>query len=56
MFEQHVVKKDQNYGCIIGGWDCNLPISENSPFWKPHSNTNTASIAPKICTMVDVSF
>jgi hypothetical protein len=34
MFEQHVMKKNQNYGCIIGGCDCMAAISENSPFLK----------------------
>ena len=32
MFQQHVMKKDQNYGCIIGWCDHISAISENSLF------------------------
>jgi hypothetical protein len=32
MFEEHAMKKNQNYGCIIGGYDCIAAISETVHF------------------------
>jgi len=45
MFEQHVMMKNQNYGCIIGWCDCIAAISENVHF----ENFTAAPILLQMC-------